>query len=53
MRIPRKKLNAVRHVFNSFASCRCFKNNILLWALKETNYRPISDVDLCDFSVMY
>ena len=23
------KLNAVWHIFNSFASCRCFKKNIL------------------------
>ena len=47
------KLNAVRHIFNSFASCRCFKKNILHWALKETNYRSISDEYRCDFTVIY
>ena len=47
------KLNAVRHIFNSFASCRCFKKNILNWALKETNYRSISDEYRCDFTVIY
>ena len=47
------KLNAVRHVFNSSASCSCFKKNILHWALKEINYRSISDDDRCDFTVMH
>ena len=47
------KVNAVRHIFNSFASCRCFKKNILHWALKETNYRSISDEYRCDFTVIY
>ena len=47
------KLNAVRHIFNSFASCRSFKKNILHWALKETNYRSISDEYRCDFTVIY
>ena len=51
---PKKtKLNAVRHIFNSFASCHCFKKNILHWALKETNYRSISDEYRCDFTVIY
>ena len=49
---PRTKMNAVRHGFNSFASCRCSKKNILHWALKETNYRSISDDDRCDFIVI-
>ena len=50
---PGTKLNAVQHVYNSFASCRCFKKNILHWALKETNYRSISDDDdRCDFTVI-
>ena len=47
------KLNAVRHIFNSLASCRCFEKNILHWALKETNYRSISDEYRCDFTVIY
>ena len=47
------KLNAVWHIFNSFASCRGFKKNILHWALKETNYRSISDEYRCDFTVRY
>ena len=44
------KLNAVWHIFNSFASCR-FKKNILHWALKETDYRSISDEYRCDFTL--
>ena len=43
----------MRHTFNSFASCRCFKKNILHWALKETNYRSISDEYRCDLNVIY
>ena len=46
-------VNAVRHVFNSSASCRCFKKNSLHWALKEINYRSISDDDRCDFTVIH
>ena len=49
---PGRKLNAVRHVFNPFASCCCFKKNILHWALKETNYRSISDDDRWDVTVV-
>ena len=49
----KKNLNAVRHIFNSFASCRCLLKNILHWALKETNYRSISDEYRCDFTVIY
>ena len=47
------KLNAVRHIFISVASCRCFKKNIVHWALKETNYRSITDEYRCDFTVIY
>ena len=47
------KLNAVRHIVNSFASFRCFKKNILHWTLKETNYRSISDDYRCDFTVIF
>ena len=43
----------MRHIFNSFASCCCFKKNILHWALKETYYRSISDEYRCDFTVIY
>ena len=47
------KFNGVRHIFNSFASCRCFRKNILHWALKETNFRSISDEYRCNFTVIY
>ena len=40
------------HVFNSFASCRCFKKNILHLTLKETNNRSISDDGQSDFTVV-
>ena len=47
-------MNVLRHVFNSFVSCRgFFRKNILHWALKENNYRSISDDDGCDFTVIY
>ena len=34
MNSPGTKLNAVQHVFNSFASCRCFKKKITLGTKK-------------------